>query len=529
MADTFDPVLRIRLPETGAYNNSWGVVLNADAFTLLAQAISGITEIDIGTSVNYSLGALTDGATADARYFCLKITGTPGGAVVFTLPASVTDKFYCIDNQCGQAITVKYASSTGIVVASGQRRLILTDGAEVYNVFASAADADALGGVAAASYARLDLANVFTKTNRYPFVSVTDGPTVTLDAANGKNRSLTLGGNRAMGVPSGAADGQDVLLLVQQDGTGGRTLTWNAVFNFENGITPTLTTTAGAVDMFLMTYNATLNKWLVRTFLNIAAPSGATYNYRITENTVDWNLVAKVGTPGGSVTVNITVEQGVIIQATCTETPAMDLSGLPSGSTVNLTNLGYVIGKGGDGGDGGASTQALPSYALTAVIGANGGESGGDAILGPGSGRTFNITNANGRILGGGGGGGGGSVTSALVASSAASGGGGGGGAGGGGRGRAKSLSISVGTGGSDGSPGSTGPSGAGGGGGGGSSAGSNTGYSGGAGGSYGAAGSVDGSGGVGGGAAGKAIELAGGTANFFSGSGSPNVEGSVS
>ena len=43
--------------------------------------------------------------------------------------------------------------------------------------------------------------------------------------------------------------GQFYLLRVIQDGTGTRLITWNAVFEWEGGTAPTLTTTAAAVDL----------------------------------------------------------------------------------------------------------------------------------------------------------------------------------------------------------------------------------------------------------------------------------------
>ena len=530
MADTFDPYLKIRLPETGAYNNSWGSVLNADAFTLLGHAITGETEVAIGTSLAFSLGALADGAASAARYFCLKITGTPAAAFTFTLPGTVTKKFYLIDNQAGQSGTIKYAGGATVVVPTGERRLVWCDGTSVVNVFSSASDSSALGGIAAASYARLDIANSFAKTNRFPFQVITDAPTVTIDALVSANQRLTLAGNRVMAAPTNMSDGQLLHVFIEQDGTGSRLISsWNSVFLFENGITPTLTTTPGAVDMFLMIYNASLNKWFVGHFANVTAPSGATYNYRITENVVDWNLLAKVGTPGGAVTVNITVTQGTIIQATGTGTPAIDLSGLPAGSTVNLFDFGYIIGKGGDGGKGASFGSEAFQQDQTTTRSEN-GFPGGNAILGPGSGRSFNITNASGRIWGAGGGGAGGETDGTVGTDTSAAGGGGGGGAGGGrGGGRSGTQMGSGGTVSSPGTAGSTGPNGVGGVGG---AAGSNglTGYAGATGGTFGVAGGNETSGyATAGGAAGKAIELAGGTANFISGSGSPFVLGLVS
>lgn len=80
-------------------------------------------------------------------------------------------------------------------------------------------------------------------------VALSDGATVSWDMATGFDFSLTLGGNRTMAAPTNVKVGQKGRLRVIQDGTGGRTLTWNANFDFAGGTAPVLTTTASAKDV----------------------------------------------------------------------------------------------------------------------------------------------------------------------------------------------------------------------------------------------------------------------------------------
>jgi hypothetical protein len=63
-----------------------------------------------------------------------------------------------------------------------------------------------------------------------------------------------------MAAPSNGAAGQFVSLLVIQDGTGTRTLTWNAVYEFASDTAPTLTATGDLGDLFVFRYNG--SKWL---------------------------------------------------------------------------------------------------------------------------------------------------------------------------------------------------------------------------------------------------------------------------
>ena len=51
-----------------------------------------------------------------------------------------------------------------------------------------------------------------------------------------------------MANPSNLVAGQSGSIFIVQDGTGSRTLTWGSYWDFINGVAPTLSTTASAVD-----------------------------------------------------------------------------------------------------------------------------------------------------------------------------------------------------------------------------------------------------------------------------------------
>ena len=94
----------------------------------------------------------------------------------------------------------------------------------------------------------------------YTESTLTDQATVAWDASTQDVCKLTLGGNRTMAAPTNNTTGQFISILVIQDGTGSRTLTWNAVFEFAADTAPTLTTTASKGDVFVFRYNG--SKWL---------------------------------------------------------------------------------------------------------------------------------------------------------------------------------------------------------------------------------------------------------------------------
>jgi len=59
----------------------------------------------------------------------------------------------------------------------------------------------------------------------------------------------TLAGNRTLANPTNLVAGQSGVIIINQDGTGSRTLAYGNAFDFGGGTAPTLTTTASAQDM----------------------------------------------------------------------------------------------------------------------------------------------------------------------------------------------------------------------------------------------------------------------------------------
>ena len=91
--------------------------------------------------------------------------------------------------------------------------------------------------------------NGFTGTTFAPNITLTDGATLNWDTSLGQVAQVTLGGNRTFAAPTNLVNGGFYSLLIIQDGTGSRTISWNAVFDFTGGTAPTLSTAAGSKDL----------------------------------------------------------------------------------------------------------------------------------------------------------------------------------------------------------------------------------------------------------------------------------------
>jgi len=84
----------------------------------------------------------------------------------------------------------------------------------------------------------------FTRAAFFPEATLTDQATIAWDVSTSSVAKVTLGGNRTLGAATNAQTGQFVSLLIIQDGTGSRTVTFNAAYEFTEDTAPTLTTTA---------------------------------------------------------------------------------------------------------------------------------------------------------------------------------------------------------------------------------------------------------------------------------------------
>ena len=71
---------------------------------------------------------------------------------------------------------------------------------------------------------------------------------ITVSLANGTVQQLTLTGNATITMPTATA-GKSFIILLKQDATGGRSVTWSTV-KYPGGTAPTITATASKQDIF---------------------------------------------------------------------------------------------------------------------------------------------------------------------------------------------------------------------------------------------------------------------------------------
>src|SRR5210317_1675279 len=168
------------------------------------------------------------------------------------------------------SFNIKFDDATGIKDDSDNEQLLFQKTATAVNYFEMTNSATGNNPALSVEGGDADVGlNIATKgTGLIKFdnaaynneVALTDGATINWAVNTSPVAKVTLGGNRTIAAPSGGATGQFVSLLIIQDGTGSRTVTWNAVYEFASDTAPTLTTTANKGDLFVFKYNGT--KWL---------------------------------------------------------------------------------------------------------------------------------------------------------------------------------------------------------------------------------------------------------------------------
>ena len=178
-----------------------------------------------GTEIDLSSGDLTVDVAGDI------ILDAGGGDLLFNV---ATTNILAITNSSSDVIIKPVVDAKDIIFQQrdGTSILEINDGA----------------------YAR------FTAAAIAPEATLSDASTVTWNALTQSVSKVTLGGNRTIGLASGGVAGAFISILIIQDGTGSRTVSWNAAYEFAADTAPTLTTTANLGDLFVFRYNGA--KWL---------------------------------------------------------------------------------------------------------------------------------------------------------------------------------------------------------------------------------------------------------------------------
>lgn len=270
-----------------AFNSSnWDVPLNEN-FDWIDEALGSVT------SLNATSGSTTL-TVSQYRALAFNITGTLVGNVTYEIPAGVGGQ-WIVRNATSGAFTVTITSAgggTSSAIAQGSIEAVYSDGTNIRAVGVTEAavnalfaDRDVIAGTAltgggnlsadvtlnadqaSATDYRTNVANKLLNPNgvwnAMAEVTLTDGATINWNMSSGFDFIVTLGGNRTLDNPTSTKVGQKGRLIIQQDGTGSRTVTWGSDYMFANNTAPTLSTAANAVDVLY--YDVRASNYIIVT------------------------------------------------------------------------------------------------------------------------------------------------------------------------------------------------------------------------------------------------------------------------
>ena len=195
------------------------------------------------------------------------------GSSTITTTGLISGGSLDIDNVLINGTTIGHTDDTDLItVADG----LLTIAGEVSmttldiggtNVSATAAelnynDLATLGTTAASKIFTADANNLTAISGAVVLTedTLTFDATQDWDVRASPVAKVTLTANVTFDAPTNPTTGQYISIVCIQDGTGSRTISWNAIFEFKDDTTPTATTTASKGDMFTFRYNG--SKWL---------------------------------------------------------------------------------------------------------------------------------------------------------------------------------------------------------------------------------------------------------------------------
>ena len=226
--------------------SDYAVALSATMATSIGTANTRITSVS-DFAVALSATMATSIGTANTRITALSATlatsignsNTAITALSATMATSIGTANTRITSVSDYAVALSATLATSVA-----SRLPLAGGTITGTVSAQEVDVSSLGIGTVAGAKRLTMNGAAVAQ----YASLTDGATIAVNFNTAQNFIVQLAGNRALGNPTNCVAGQTGSIVVVQDGTGGRTLSYGTSWDFIGGTAPTLSTGVSAVD-----------------------------------------------------------------------------------------------------------------------------------------------------------------------------------------------------------------------------------------------------------------------------------------
>ena len=201
-----------------------------------------------GTQITFSTAP-----ASGASIFIVEISGAVGGPLASDLNGAElildVDADTTLRADTDDQIDIKIANTDHLKLATSSGDTVIQPTTDAKDIIIKQFDGTSLVEFNDGAYSK------FTAMAYFPEATLTDGSSIDWNVLTSPVAKVTLAGNRTLNAATGAQAGQFVSLLIIQDGTGSRTVTFNAAYEFKDDTAPTLTTTAAKGDLFVFRYN----------------------------------------------------------------------------------------------------------------------------------------------------------------------------------------------------------------------------------------------------------------------------------
>ena len=201
-----------------------------------------------GTQITFSTAP-----ASGASIFIVEISGAVGGPLASDLNRAElildVDADTTLRADTDDQIDIKIANTDHLKLATSSGDTVIQPTTDAKDIIIKQFDGTSLVEFNDGAYSK------FTAMAYFPEATLTDGSSIDWNVLTSPVAKVTLAGNRTLNAATGAQAGQFVSLLIIQDGTGSRTVTFNAAYEFKDDTAPTLTTTASKGDLFVFRYN----------------------------------------------------------------------------------------------------------------------------------------------------------------------------------------------------------------------------------------------------------------------------------
>jgi hypothetical protein len=233
--------------DLGKVGNISNAMLNS-----MSTNSTAITSMSVGTTTINSSTIAVGGTTINA-------SGVSGISNIFvgntTVNATVNSTAFTIANSTANAVV----NTTGLAV--GNTTVNATVNSTAFTIANSTVTYSYISPTAAQKANTTFFLNAngswsLAATAAPTFITLTDGATISWNTANSIYARVTLGGNRTIAAPTNLTPGP-LALIITQDATGSRTVTWNSVFRWAANVAPDLSTAANSTDFISMITDGT--------------------------------------------------------------------------------------------------------------------------------------------------------------------------------------------------------------------------------------------------------------------------------